>query len=78
MKSLDDKCGGLNEDGFKGSEGVALFGGVALLEEVCHWWWPLKFPMLKPGPVSIFLAPPSASCPPARCHASTMTTTTIG
>jgi hypothetical protein len=31
---------------------------VALLEEVCHWRWALRFQMLKPGPV-----PPSLSLP---------------
>jgi hypothetical protein len=28
---------------------------VALLEEVCHWRWALRFQMLKPGLVSLFL-----------------------
>lgn len=38
---------------------VALLGGGALLGEVCHWRWALRFQMLKPGPValSLFLLP---------------------
>ena len=44
-----------------GHQGVALFerimecglvgGGVALLEEVCHWGWALKFQKPLPRPV---------------------------
>lgn len=30
---------------------------VALLAEVCHWGWVLRFQMLKSGPVSLFLLP---------------------
>jgi hypothetical protein len=36
-----------------GSQGVALFGDVPLLEGVCHTWHGLRFQMLKPGPVSV-------------------------
>ena len=31
------ECGGLNKNDPTGSQGVVLLGGVALLEEVCHW-----------------------------------------
>jgi hypothetical protein len=33
-----------------GSKEVALLEGKALLEEVCHWRWALRFEMLKSGP----------------------------
>jgi hypothetical protein len=29
--------------------------GVALLEEVCHWGWALRFQILKPSLVSLSL-----------------------
>lgn len=60
------------------SGGVALLeGGVALLEDVCHWAW---FQKLEPGPASLsFLlqadldvelsALPPALCLPSWCSA---------
>lgn len=40
------------------SQGVSLLGGVALLEEVWHWEWALRFTKLKPDSVSLlFLLP---------------------
>lgn len=59
------------------NHGVAVLEGVALLEEVCHTRWTLRFQMFKPGPVSLFffmlsadpgvelLAPSLAPCLPA-------------
>lgn len=49
-------------------------GGVALLEEVCHWSWALRFlfflllvyPDIKPS--DTFPAPCLPSCCPASCH----------
>lgn len=63
-----------------GSKGVALLGGMTLLEEVCHFGQALRFQMPKPGLVSLslpavyadeelsatFLAPRWPAC----CHAS--------
>jgi hypothetical protein len=37
---------------------VSLLGDVALLEEVSHWGWALRFQMLEPGPA----AHSSAAC----------------
>lgn len=44
------ECGGLNRNGPHGLtdlnawlEGVAILEGVAFLEEVYHWGWPLGF-----------------------------------
>lgn len=36
-----------------------LLGDMALLKEVCHWQWALRFQKFKPGPVahSFFLGP---------------------
>lgn len=34
-----------------------LVGGVALLEDICHWKWTMLFKMLKPGQVSYLLLP---------------------
>ena len=31
--------------------------GVALLEEVCHWGWALRFQKSMPGPVSLCMVP---------------------
>ena len=60
--------------------GVAVGGGVALLEELCHGEWALNFQMLKPGPMSLsqelansvveLLAISSTLCLPVFHHAS--------
>jgi hypothetical protein len=51
-------CCGLNKNGSHRPIGsgtlrrCGLMGvGVALLEEVCHWGWALRFQILKPSPV---------------------------
>jgi hypothetical protein len=55
-------CGGLNENGshrLRGSATVRRCSlikvDMALLEEVCHWGWALRFQMLKPGSVTLSL-----------------------
>ena len=52
-------CGGLNENGQHRPIENGIIGGVALLEEVCHRGWALRFKKLKPDPVahSLFLLP---------------------
>lgn len=49
---LKSKCGSLNEKGSIGSLGLPLLGGVAILEEMCHWCWGLRSKKLKTGLVS--------------------------
>ena len=41
-----------------GHQEVALLGGVALLEEVCHWQWALKILKPKAGPIALSLPAP--------------------
>lgn len=39
-------------------------GDVALLEQMCHWEWAMRFPNPMPGPESLFLSPsPSLHLP---------------
>lgn len=56
-------------------------GGLALLKEVYHWMWPLRFQMLNPDPVSFILfllladsdvelSAPAAPCLPVHCRAT--------
>jgi hypothetical protein len=47
--------------------------GVAFLNKLCHWGWPLKFQKLKPGPVSLSLP---AACLP-RCRTLSCLSSTV-
>jgi hypothetical protein len=44
-------CGGLNKNMHSHRHRESLLGGMALLEEVCHWVGVLRFQMCKPGAV---------------------------
>jgi hypothetical protein len=50
----------INSQGVASFERIRTFDlvgvGVALLKEVCHLRWALRFQKLKPGPVALFLA----------------------